>query len=156
MNEGFTEQEMLGISETGVEANVGGQSAEKNHVPEGSDAFRSVMKELHICDTTSTLSDTDHRYLYDSLDSDSEEESPVHFFTNRQSRKVKMSSCLSDHCDRKGGRSCNSPHRVQWADECGDKTSAKEPQCHKTNTRRKSSPKPILKHRVNCVIIVSD
>lgn len=161
MNQEFVGRKMPGLSVTGIETNVitapGSYPVEKNNVPEGSDVFRSVMKEFHnTCDTTSTLSDTDHRYLYESLESDSEDESNAHSCANRQSRKIKMASSLPDRWDNKSDRSCNSPHRVQWADECNEKSSSKEIQCDKNNTRRKSSPKPILKHKVNCVIIVSD
>lgn len=134
-------------------------------VAEGSDLFRAVMEDFKQDSTSSRLANA----VVDSMFSKSHDNS------NNSSNNGKMSSangkymckrCLSDRtlCRCYKGHEKGSVNRVQWVDEIYDKPLAIEQCISDISFDSRSSPinvtmdsvKPILKHRANCIIIVSE
>lgn len=133
-------------------------------VAEGSDLFRTVMEDFKQDTSSSRLANA----VVDSMISKS------HSSSDSTSNDGKRSSsgnytckrCLSDRtlCRCYKGHEKGSVHRVQWVDEIYDKPLAIEQcisdisfdsRCSSDNITI-DSVKPILKHRANCIIIISE
>lgn len=138
-------------------------------VAEGSDLFRAVMEDLKQSTGTSRLTSA----AVDSVVSIGSASSQTNSYSSgpvssrlSDTEKYRCKRCLRDRtlCRCYQGNGKSSTPRVQWVDEIYDRPLAEEQCITDISLQGRVSPvtvtlnsvKPILKHRANCIIIVSE
>lgn len=133
-------------------------------VAEGSDLFKAVMEDFKQ-DASSRLAraKVDGVLVKSNDNTDTYRDNAKYSSDNG---KYMCKRCLSDRtlCRCYNGHTKGSSHRVQWVDEIYDKPLAIEQYINDIIVDPRGSPvnvtlesvKPILKHKANCIIIVSE
>lgn len=131
----------------------------KSNAVGGSTLFNTLLKDI-VLDTDTRISKSEFE-RYKSRQKDKHKDSEEHTVSRRcESCQSVTAFCK---CDLYNGHERKFGHRVHWADEVWNKPlmtvfndtgvecdNDKYPEC------RPTEPKPILKHRANCIVIVSE
>ena len=107
-------------------------------IPRGSDAFQSIIDDLLPKDEES-----------DSTDSNVSQ-------TDKAQKLLEPSGAESKGKTRKAVRMVSPKHQVHWSDERSDDKLSASPTPNKLHSARiymKTTPKPILKHEDNAIIV---
>lgn len=141
----------------GSSVTFGSSPPNRPFVADGSDLFKSVMQDFKQENRLS-------KAVVDKV-MVRKQESMVKADACTKHQNYLCRRCLSNDtlCRCFQNHSKNVTHRVQWIDELCDKPLAMEQSFKETYefssppiTPRRDSVKPILKHKANCIIIISE
>ena len=154
------EEEELSGSGSGSESVLSSSPGSKSNVASGGSAlFKTVLEDI-VLDTKTRISKSEFE-RYKSRQQNKDKNCVDHTVSRRcESCQAVTAFCK---CDLYNGHERKFGHRVHWADEvwnkplmtvfCDDDNTDSDNDTHEGSH---SDPKPILKHRATCIVIVSE